>query len=140
MRKKEIKKLDEVKKTEQVFSNVNLLNIDKDLIKTKVFKDKGKFTIELPNNLIKLEIGRKLASYFNTPLNNVLNGDLIMAKAIITLDEILSDYPDWWEGASRYYDSDFILELFNWYLEEEKILKGKLKKNKLGVVHKRQSE
>lgn len=140
MGKKEIKKLDEVQKTEEIFSNINLLNIDKDLKRTKKFKGKGSFTIELPNTLMKLEIGRKLASYFNTPLGNVLQGDLIMAKAVISLDEILVDYPEWWEGASSYYDLDFILELFNWYLEEEKILKGKLKKNKLGVVHKRESE
>jgi len=133
---KEVKKLDEFKKDAEIFSNVNLLNIEKDLVKNKVFSGKGKFTIRLPNNITKLEIGRKLASYFNTPLSNVLMADLILAKAVITLDEILEDFPEWWDGPSQYYDSEFILELFNWFLEEEKILNGKLKKNKVGSVHK----
>jgi len=58
----------------------------------------------------------------------------MMALASTTLEAAIIESPDWWEGAFVCYDRKLIIDLFNWYLEEEEKLKRKLKKNKVGAV------
>jgi len=138
---KDIKTLgDEASESTQVFSDVNLLNVDNDLIKTKSFKHKGTFVIKLPNNLLKIDIGRRIANYFNIPVNNISDQDYMFARAMITVDVIIEKAPDWWEGAIKCYDQNLILKIFNWYLKEEKDLNEKLKKNKVGRIHQTELE
>lgn len=117
-----------------VFSSKNLLNIEMDLTVSKTFGSKGKFTLELPNNFQKLEIERKVTQYFETNTVNIPERSYAMAMAMTTLETILTKCPEWWPGALICYDQKLIIDLFNWYLEEESKLNKKLKKNKLGAI------
>jgi len=112
----------------------NLLDIKIDLTRSKIFGDKGKFVLEIPNPGIRLEIGKRLGVYFGVPIERVPVTDLTMARVVVTLDLILTEYPDWWPGALQMYDTDFMMDLYTWFLEEDLLLKQKLKKNKLGAI------
>jgi len=123
----------EEKKEEIPFSSVNLLNIEEDLIVTKRFK-KEIFKIKLPNPKMKMEIAKRIGYHFNCPLDSIPINDVFTARVLITLDTILEEYPDWWRGAIECYDQNLIFDIYNWYIEEEKKLSEKLKKNKLGFL------
>ena len=118
----------------------NLLDLKADLTCSKSFGKKGKFTFEIPNPSVRLEIGRRIGAYFGMPIERVPITDLTIARVIVTLDIILTDYPEWWPGALKVYDTDFLMKLYTWFLEEDTRLKEKLKKNKLGAIRAEEQE
>jgi len=98
--------------------------------KTKVFGKKGSFTIKLPLPSEKIQIYAATSRVLGgANLNSIRGIDYEYARMIVTLNFVIIENPKWWDGADSCVDDNFLLELWSFYIEEEKRFSEFLKKN-----------
>ena len=98
---------------------------------TKDFGPKlGSFTVKIPLPFQKTQIMAITSRVLNgAPVESLRAQDYEYARMVATLDFVISKSPDWWSEAGNCPDDDFLMKLWDFYIDSEQKFFEFLKKN-----------
>jgi len=104
---------------------------DAERVKSKNFGEKqGTFSVKIPLPFEKTQIYAAVSRALGgASLNSIQAEDYEYTRMIVSLNFVITAHPDWWEGADKCPDDDFIFELWKFYLKCEEEFQKFLKKN-----------
>jgi hypothetical protein len=97
--------------------------------KVRTFEGRGKFELTIPLPIEKVQIVSNTSRLLGgSSLESVRSDDFEVMRMIATLNFVITNAPSWWTNAGECPDEDFLVKLWNWYLDEEKKFSDFLKK------------
>ena len=102
----------------------------------KEFKPYGKFKIKMPTPYQVTKIGAEINILVEGQSQTIDNQTYNFAEAIITLDNVIIEKPNNFPNIGDFYDQDFIIVLWSWFLECKGEFDKKVKKNKEDLIKK----
>jgi len=86
------------------------------------------FTIRIPTPIGKTQIYTSVARVVGESANALTLDEREYIKMIITLNHVLVNKPEWWEGADKCPDEELLYKLYSFYKKSEEDFQENLKK------------
>ena len=110
---------------------VGELLLSQDDLTKKVNTKRGIFTLKMPDPMVRKAIIRSISNAIDrAPLESIPAMDYLYVKATETLKYVVTEYPEWWEGADKCMDDDLILELYDEFLKFENDFRRRVRGNR----------
>lgn len=97
---------------------------------TRLFGDKGSFTVRIPLPYEKLNILSNCSRVMaGASLETIYAKDYEYIRMIVTLNQVVTKGPDWWKNAGECPDEELLVELWKFYLDSQSAFDEKIRKN-----------